>query len=78
MTGGEERLTEGGDTKPGCDGFSSQDGACAGNIVFLTLASLFALERSNSIIMTSTGRIADCVVRLRRYASSIVSYDFGD
>ena len=55
MTGGEERLTKGGGTKPGCDGLSSQDGVCTGNIVFVTLASLFALERSSSIIMTSTG-----------------------
>ena len=55
MTGGEERLTKGGGTKPGCGVFSSQDSVCAGNIVFVILAYLFALERSSSIIMTSTG-----------------------
>ena len=46
--------TERAGTKPGCGIFSSQDTVCAGNIVFVTLACLFALERSSSIIMTST------------------------
>ena len=45
VTGGEERLTEGGGTKPGCNVFSSQDGVWAGNIVFVTLAYLFTLEK---------------------------------
>ena len=54
VTGGEERLIKGEGTKPECDVFSSEDSICTSNIVFVTLAYLFALERSSNI-MTCTG-----------------------